>query len=549
MSTPVSWPVIGGTSYSVPAASEVNWPALSNYLIALAGAQSVTNQKVAIRTATSTPVTVVSASDCIVVTNLSVAGAVAVNLPAGVAGQIFTIVDGKGDAGTNNITITPNGAETINGAATYVITVNRAGVSMIFSGTNWSVYSEFQNLSSGTSTGTGALVRQTSPTINTPTIGTSLTGPKIIGGTGTGSTLTLQSTSGIGATDQILFTVGNNGATSGGSISTAGAWTLGPTGFTGTHTYNTVIQKQIGKDTTSAVYGYIQNSDNSKSAYLGLNNSTGTAIINSSDASALCIASNTGIAFSGDNSANHGNMSTAGAWTFGGVSATTTHLFRSGGVTTLKATTAANNDVALNLNRTVNTASDWKIYLPSGSTDFRLYNGSADVGIVTSAGAWTIGPASGNVNHLIKSNAVNQLDIDQNGAKVRGRADGAAPAAGYLGEVQETSWSGQTINIGGGTTLASAFSVSAGIYLVTIGDYGNKGGATVIQGSIVANTATISISLGDQGYFQNTVDGGASWSSAYYMRVTVAGTIDVKATATTASASSHAGRIQLVRVG
>ena len=63
-------------------------------------------------------------------------------------------------------------------------------------------------------TGTGALVFGTSPTIATPTITTSATVPLVIGGTGTTSTLTLRSTSGVGTTGaDIVFQTGNNGAT------------------------------------------------------------------------------------------------------------------------------------------------------------------------------------------------------------------------------------------------------------------------------------------------------------------------------------------------
>lgn len=63
-------------------------------------------------------------------------------------------------------------------------------------------------------TGTGDVVRATSPTIATPTITTSATVPLVIGGTGTTSTLTLRSTSGVGAAGaDIVFQVGNNGAT------------------------------------------------------------------------------------------------------------------------------------------------------------------------------------------------------------------------------------------------------------------------------------------------------------------------------------------------
>ena len=64
------------------------------------------------------------------------------------------------------------------------------------------------------STGTGNVVRATSPTITTPTIATSATVPLLIGGTGTTSTLTLRSTSGVGTTGaDIIFQTGNNGAT------------------------------------------------------------------------------------------------------------------------------------------------------------------------------------------------------------------------------------------------------------------------------------------------------------------------------------------------
>lgn len=55
-----------------------------------------------------------------------------------------------------------------------------------------------------------------------PTITTSITTPLVIGGTAVSSTLTLQSTSGVGTTDSILFKVGNAGATTAMIISTVG---------------------------------------------------------------------------------------------------------------------------------------------------------------------------------------------------------------------------------------------------------------------------------------------------------------------------------------
>jgi hypothetical protein len=66
-------------------------------------------------------------------------------------------------------------------------------------------------------TGTGAAVFGTAPTFTT-----SLTSPLVLGGTGTGSSLTLQSTSGSGATDFIKLAVGNNGAKTGLYVDNAG---------------------------------------------------------------------------------------------------------------------------------------------------------------------------------------------------------------------------------------------------------------------------------------------------------------------------------------
>lgn len=135
-----------GSTYSVPTtAGESGWATtLSAYLQALAsGAATTSTVKQAIRTAIASPVTVVAATDYTVVTNLTVPGAVAVNLPAGVAKQVFVIVDGKGDAATNNVTIDANASQTINGALTYVINENFGGVMLQFDGTSWVVLAAF----------------------------------------------------------------------------------------------------------------------------------------------------------------------------------------------------------------------------------------------------------------------------------------------------------------------------------------------------------------------------------------------------------------------
>lgn len=129
-----------GNTYSIPAAGELNWSSLSIFLIAVANSAGInTTQKQTVRVATTTPVTVVAATDWAIATNLAAPGAVAVNLPAGVTGQVFFILDEKGDAGTNNITITGSGGQLINGSATLVIDHNRGGAYLTFNGTGWDV--------------------------------------------------------------------------------------------------------------------------------------------------------------------------------------------------------------------------------------------------------------------------------------------------------------------------------------------------------------------------------------------------------------------------
>ncbi len=65
-----------------------------------------------------------------------------VTLPAPgtvLTGTKITVVDTSGTAATNAITVLPNAAETINGAASFVIDINRGAATFITDGTNWVV--------------------------------------------------------------------------------------------------------------------------------------------------------------------------------------------------------------------------------------------------------------------------------------------------------------------------------------------------------------------------------------------------------------------------
>ena len=84
-------------------------------------------------------------ADRTVVVRKTAASATAVALPtAPTTWQHYVIKDGAGNAGTNNITIAPAGNATgaaaqIDGAANFVIAVDRAAVTLVYDGTTWVV--------------------------------------------------------------------------------------------------------------------------------------------------------------------------------------------------------------------------------------------------------------------------------------------------------------------------------------------------------------------------------------------------------------------------
>ena len=99
-------------------------------------ADSTDNTRNPVRTAIVSPVTMTALNE-VVVCKLTVAGAVAVTLPPlPVAGQVVEVIDGTGDAGSNNITITP-ATGTINGGANMIIAMNYGRARFVRSATEW----------------------------------------------------------------------------------------------------------------------------------------------------------------------------------------------------------------------------------------------------------------------------------------------------------------------------------------------------------------------------------------------------------------------------
>ena len=95
---------------------------------------------VAVRVAVATPIAVSATTDEVISVQVPGPVAVAANLPAGVLGKVFTIKDGLGLAApATPITITPTGADTIDGAATATINVPYGSLSLVYSGVEWKI--------------------------------------------------------------------------------------------------------------------------------------------------------------------------------------------------------------------------------------------------------------------------------------------------------------------------------------------------------------------------------------------------------------------------
>lgn len=82
-----------------------------------------------------------SRNQTLLIINKTVGSATGVTLPATpISGHVVVVKDGKGDAASNNITISP-AAGNIDGAGTNVISTNHGSVVFAYNGTQWNVIS------------------------------------------------------------------------------------------------------------------------------------------------------------------------------------------------------------------------------------------------------------------------------------------------------------------------------------------------------------------------------------------------------------------------
>lgn len=104
---------------------------------ALANVNDATNRQVRVHTAAGAAT--LNDTDDILVINKSSGAATVVNLPnTAIANRRYTIKDGKGDANTNNITLTP-AAGNIDGAATKVMNLAYGSYDIVHNGTEWNI--------------------------------------------------------------------------------------------------------------------------------------------------------------------------------------------------------------------------------------------------------------------------------------------------------------------------------------------------------------------------------------------------------------------------
>ncbi|MHA2064636.1 MAG: hypothetical protein ACXABY_09710 [Candidatus Thorarchaeota archaeon] len=84
-------------------------------------------------------------ADEVILVNTDAGRAIVLGTAATVNGKVQIIKDSDGTgAGTNNITVSTEASETIDGGATYVMNADRESITVVSNGTNWFIVSSYK---------------------------------------------------------------------------------------------------------------------------------------------------------------------------------------------------------------------------------------------------------------------------------------------------------------------------------------------------------------------------------------------------------------------
>jgi hypothetical protein len=210
---------------------------------------------------------------------------------------------------------------------------------------------------------------------------------------------------------------------------------------------------------------------------LGVVGSAGTFITGSQVNDVVLYAVGGSLLFSGDNGTQHGQMTTAGAWTLGPSGATTVKHY-------IQGQTAGDYLAVISENTgTAGNSRGLLVQAGTNSSDFVQVWKKKDattVGTLTGAGIWTLGDIA-----LIGGATFP-------GNKIMGKQDASAVAAGYIGESSEatgsaTSMTTATFMTGGNSGLT----LTPGVWdIQAVGNF--SPGATTTIGQVVCAIGTAS---------------------------------------------------------
>lgn len=357
-----------------------------------------------------------------------------------------------------------------------------------------------------TTTGSGTVVALgTSPTFTTD-----ITAPLHIGGTGTGSSLTLKSTSGVGATDFIDFLVGSNGATRGGRFDTNGNLSIG----LGTTTAPTRFV--VGDTSSSTPRGLMswQASDDTSSAHLHMRKTRGTfaapTIVVTGDILGRLVFSGydgasylemgsirtvvtgtvastripTQLIFSTATDAAPSVLTTAlilgpdQSATFAGAVSGTGAMAITGGAGNMTITSGTGNSRTLTL-RTTDSGGTAQNAITIGATQISTFLGSVVMPSLTITGVWiqnasNMRAASGQYwgfSSASDNSAISDVTLSRGGAGVLNIGTGTTTSNGALAAASETLSGATPVTLSNaGFTTCTALTTSSNVLTCTVSD-------------------------------------------------------------------------------